>query len=90
MNELSIQLNANQLSLFKAARTEYAKNVRDIANINQMMKDDVEALLEGLGFKGKEFKEQRKIVKKALALYAKQAAEEEKAVFDEVFELATI
>ena len=90
MNEINIQLNPHQLSLFKAARTEYAKNKREIANINQMTKDDVDSLCSGLGFDGKEFKEQRKIIKKALALYAKQTMEEEKAIFDEVFELASV
>lgn len=90
MNEINIQLNSNQLALFKAARTEYAKNMREIANVRQQTKDDVECLFDGLGFVGKEFKEQRKVVKKALALYAKQTAAEEKAVFDEVFELASI
>lgn len=90
MNEISIQLNANQLALFKAARTEYAKNIREIAKLQQQNNGDVKALYDGLGFVGKEFKEQRKVVKKALALYAKQTAAEEKAVFDEVFELASI
>lgn len=90
MNEINIQLNANQLALFKAARTEYAKKMCEIAKLQQQNNGDVKALVAGLGLVGKEFKEQRKVVKKALALYAKQTAAEEKAVFDEVFELASI
>jgi Skp family chaperone for outer membrane proteins len=92
MNELNftISMNAHQVELYKAAREEFAKNARDIDNIKQMQKDDVDSLIDGLGWERKEHKGQIKALKKSLALYAKQQAVEQKALMDEAAELANL
>lgn len=89
-NEFSVQLNTHQLELFKAARIEYAKNMKDIANIKGFMKGDVEALIDGLGWSTKEHKQQIKAMKLALRLYAKQQANEHRNLADEAATLANI
>lgn len=89
-NEFSVQLNAHQLELFKAARTEYAKNMNDIANIKEYVKGDVEALIDGLGWDKKEDKQQIKALKLALRLYVKQQANEHRNLADEAATLANI
>jgi len=90
MNDFTISMNAHQVALYKAAREEFAKNARDIDNIKQMQKDDVESLIDGLGWDKKEHKGQIKALKKSLALYAKQQAAEQKALMDEAAELANL
>lgn len=69
MNEISIQLNPHQLSLFKATREEYAKQAREIANIKQAMKDDVDGLISNMKIDKKKDKELIKAIKQSLKLY---------------------
>ena len=88
MNEVSIQLNPHQLSLFKATREEYAKQAREIANIKQAMKDDVNSLVDNLGWDKKQKKQEIKTLKKSLAMYVKQSMAEEEAIVTEAATLA--
>ena len=88
MNEISIQLNPHQLSLFKATREEYAKQAREIANIKQAMKDDVNSLVDNLGWDKKQKKQEIKTLKKSLAMYVKQSMAEEEAIVTEAATLA--
>ncbi len=90
MNELNfaVMLNPHQLELYKAARAEYTKNQRDIDNIKQFQKDDVDALIDGLGWDKKTHKGQIKALKKSLSLYAKSQANEQQALINEAAALA--
>ena len=90
MNEINIQLNPHQLSLFKATREEYAKQAREIANIKQAMKDDVAGLIDSLGWDKKEKKQEIKALKKSLAMYVKQSMAEEEAIVTEAATLARV
>ena len=76
MNEFEIQLNPHQLSLLKAARTEYAKTAREIEQLTLQNKEDLIALVDGLGWETKTHKAQIKALRAGFKLYAKQQAEE--------------
>lgn len=89
MNELNIQMTAEQLSLYKALRAEYAKQMREIANIKEFLKGDIDAFFDKMGY-DKEDKEAKKAIKKSLAMYAKQNASEEQNVVNEAATLASL
>ena len=92
MNELNftISMNAHQVELYKATRAKFAKSAKEVEDIKQTQKDDVDSLIDGPGWCRKEHKGQIKALKKSLALYAKQQATEQKALMDEAAELANL
>lgn len=87
MNELNIQMNAEQLSLYKALRAEYAKQMHEIANIKEFLTGDIEAFFDKMGY-DKENKAEKKAIKKSLAMFAKQSMNEEQSVINEAATLA--
>lgn len=90
MNELNLTLSSEQIEAFKEYRTVYAEYMQEIDNIKQVVKDDISVLFEKMGLEGSEHKEERKVVKKALSLYAKKTAGEEKALMDNAVELVEL
>lgn len=90
MNEISIKLNPHQLSLFKATREEYAKQAREIANIKQAMKDDIDGLVDNLGWDKKIKKQEIKALRKSLIMFVKQSMAEEEAIVTEAATLARV
>lgn len=89
MNELNIQMTAEQLTHYKTLRAEYAKQMREIANIKEFLKGDIDAFFDKMGF-DKEDKEAKKAIKKSLAMFAKQNASEEQNVVNEAATLASL
>jgi len=90
MNELNfaVMLNPHQLELYKAARAAYNQSQRDIDKTKQLQKDEVESLIETLGWDKKEHKNQIKALKKSLSLYAKSQAKTQQALINEAATLA--
>lgn len=87
MNELNIQMNAEQLALYKELRAEYAKQMHEIANIKEFLAGDIDAFFDKMGY-DKENKAEKKAIKKSLAMFAKQSMNEEQSVINEAATLA--
>ena len=87
MNELNIQMNTEQLSLYKELRAEYAKQMREIANIKEFLAGDIEGFFDKMGY-DKTNKAEKKAIKKSLEMFAKQSMNEEQSVINEAATLA--
>lgn len=75
-DQFELSLNANQVEIVKNARNIFCEQTREINNIKECIKGDMEALIEDLGWEKKEHKSQIKALKRGFTQYAKQQQEE--------------